>query len=183
MLKKSTQECGVEIEKTRQMQEHHSINFYKHHQISGGLFSPLFLFFYIGLVLNCLCNQYLSCNWYWCITWSALTQQLSVWSFGILHLFWYFSFRFATRYLFKLHQILDWSFFGIWYLVLLDLSGREQQESLPAFKNHKKERTKTNVKSKENLILLSRPFSTKSFRKEMNWRFVNALWHRINCVL
>ena len=35
MLKKSTQECGVEIEKTRQMQEHHSINFYKHHQISG----------------------------------------------------------------------------------------------------------------------------------------------------
>jgi hypothetical protein len=35
ILKKSTQECGVEIEKTRQMQEHHSINFYKHHQISG----------------------------------------------------------------------------------------------------------------------------------------------------
>ena len=35
MLKKSTQECSVEIEKTRQMQEHHSINFYKHHQISG----------------------------------------------------------------------------------------------------------------------------------------------------
>ena len=35
VLKKSTQECGVEIEKTRQMQEHHSINFYKHHQISG----------------------------------------------------------------------------------------------------------------------------------------------------
>ena len=34
-LKKSTQECGIEIEKTRQMQEHHSINFYKHHQISG----------------------------------------------------------------------------------------------------------------------------------------------------
>jgi len=34
LLKKSTQECGVEIEKTRQMQEHHSINFYKHHQIS-----------------------------------------------------------------------------------------------------------------------------------------------------
>ena len=35
VLKKSTQECGIEIEKTRQMQEHHSINFYKHHQISG----------------------------------------------------------------------------------------------------------------------------------------------------
>ena len=35
ILKKSTQECGIEIEKTRQMQEHHSINFYKHHQISG----------------------------------------------------------------------------------------------------------------------------------------------------
>jgi hypothetical protein len=29
------QDCGVEIEKTRQLQEHHSINFYKHHQISG----------------------------------------------------------------------------------------------------------------------------------------------------
>ena len=34
-LKKSTQDCGLEIEKTRQLQEHHSINFYKHHQLSG----------------------------------------------------------------------------------------------------------------------------------------------------
>ena len=34
-LKKSTQDSGLELEKTRQMQEHHSINFYKHHQISG----------------------------------------------------------------------------------------------------------------------------------------------------
>jgi len=42
MLKKSTQECGVEIEKTRQMQEHHSINFYKHHQISVQLDSGQF---------------------------------------------------------------------------------------------------------------------------------------------
>ena len=36
-LKKSTQECGLEIERTRQMQETHSLNFYKHHQISGKL--------------------------------------------------------------------------------------------------------------------------------------------------
>jgi len=42
MLKKSTQECSVEIEKTRQMQEHHSINFYKHHQISVQLDSGQF---------------------------------------------------------------------------------------------------------------------------------------------
>ena len=34
-LKKSTQDCGVEVERTRQLQETHSINFYKHHQISG----------------------------------------------------------------------------------------------------------------------------------------------------
>ena len=34
-LKKSTQECGLEIERTRQMQETHSLNFYKHHQITG----------------------------------------------------------------------------------------------------------------------------------------------------
>ena len=34
-LKKATTECGLEIEKTRQLQENHSINFYKHHQISG----------------------------------------------------------------------------------------------------------------------------------------------------
>lgn len=34
-LKKSTQNSGISIEKTRQDQEHHSINFYKHHQISG----------------------------------------------------------------------------------------------------------------------------------------------------
>ena len=40
-LKKSTQECGIEIEKTRQMQEHHSINFYKHHQISGENWHPI----------------------------------------------------------------------------------------------------------------------------------------------
>ena len=43
VLKKSTQECGIEIEKTRQMQEHHSINFYKHHQISGERGSGKFL--------------------------------------------------------------------------------------------------------------------------------------------
>jgi len=42
ILKKSTQECGIEIEKTRQMQEHHSINFYKHHQISVQLDSGQF---------------------------------------------------------------------------------------------------------------------------------------------
>ena len=36
-LKKSTQDCGVEVERTRQLQETHSINFYKHHQISGRL--------------------------------------------------------------------------------------------------------------------------------------------------
>ena len=42
VLKKTTQECGLEIEKTRQMQEHHSINFYKHHQISGETCSKIF---------------------------------------------------------------------------------------------------------------------------------------------
>ena len=42
VLKKSTQECGIEIEKTRQMQEHHSINFYKHHQISGNYGCSMF---------------------------------------------------------------------------------------------------------------------------------------------
>ena len=47
MLKKSTQECGVEIEKTRQMQEHHSINFYKHHQISG---NPKFLLWHFVFI-------------------------------------------------------------------------------------------------------------------------------------
>ena len=34
-MKKSTQDCGAEVERTRQLQETHSINFYKHHQISG----------------------------------------------------------------------------------------------------------------------------------------------------
>ena len=34
-LKRSTESCGLEIEKTRQLQENHSINYYKHHQISG----------------------------------------------------------------------------------------------------------------------------------------------------
>ena len=35
--KKSTQECGLEIERTRQMQDTHSLNFYRHHQMSGEL--------------------------------------------------------------------------------------------------------------------------------------------------
>ena len=51
ILKKSTQECGIEIEKTRQMQEHHSINFYKHHQISG-------IRTYIKLYKSDLCAKY-----------------------------------------------------------------------------------------------------------------------------
>ena len=34
-LKRTTQNCGLEMEKTRQLQEQHSINFYKHHQLSG----------------------------------------------------------------------------------------------------------------------------------------------------
>jgi len=29
------EDCGIEIERTRQLQEHHSINFYKHNQLSG----------------------------------------------------------------------------------------------------------------------------------------------------
>ena len=54
VLKKSTQECGIEIEKTRQMQEHHSINFYKHHQISGIYFESNDDddFFFVNLFVN-----------------------------------------------------------------------------------------------------------------------------------
>ncbi len=41
-LKKLTQECGLEIEKTMQMQQNHSLNYYKHQQMSGTivLFEP-----------------------------------------------------------------------------------------------------------------------------------------------
>ncbi|CAB4065819.1 STAT5B [Lepeophtheirus salmonis] len=41
-LKKLTQDTGIEIEKIRQMQEHHSINYYKHHQLSVQLDSGRF---------------------------------------------------------------------------------------------------------------------------------------------
>ena len=37
-IEKSTQDCSAEVERTQQLQETHSISFYKHQQISGKIF-------------------------------------------------------------------------------------------------------------------------------------------------